>query len=69
MTDFVHNVPIQSPANKVFAAIATQDGNQGWWTHDTVLDPRVGEAAEFGFDTARWCFACASRNSCRRSGW
>jgi uncharacterized protein YndB with AHSA1/START domain len=50
MTDFLHSVPIQAPANKVFAAIATQDGNQGWWTHDTVLDPRVGGAAKFGFD-------------------
>ena len=50
MTDFVHNVLIQAPAKKVFAAIATQAGNQGWWTHDTVLDPRAGGSAEFGFD-------------------
>jgi uncharacterized protein YndB with AHSA1/START domain len=50
MTDFVHIVPIKASAKKVFAAIATQLGNQGWWTHDTVLDPRVGGTAEFGFD-------------------
>jgi len=50
MTDFVHNVSIDAPATKVFAAIATQAGNQGWWTHDTVLDPKVGGRAEFGFD-------------------
>jgi uncharacterized protein YndB with AHSA1/START domain len=49
MTDFIHNVPIDASPDKVYAAIATQAGMQGWWTHDTVMTPKLGGKAEFGF--------------------
>jgi hypothetical protein len=50
MTDLHHSVPINTSPTKVFAAIATQTGNQGWWTKDTVMDPKIGGKAEFGFE-------------------
>ena len=50
MTDLNHSVPINTSPTKVFAAIATQTGNQGWWTKDTVMDPKIGGKAEFGFE-------------------
>lgn len=50
MTDLHFNIPIDAAPDKVFAAIATQSGMQGWWTRDTVLTPGAGGKAEFGFD-------------------
>src|ERR1700730_15404741 len=50
MTDFFHNVPVNAAPEKVYAAIATQAGMQGWWTRDTTMTAKVGCKAEFGFD-------------------
>jgi uncharacterized protein YndB with AHSA1/START domain len=50
MTDLNHNIPINASPAKVYATIATQTGMQGWWTKDTVMAPKVGGNAEFGFD-------------------
>jgi uncharacterized protein YndB with AHSA1/START domain len=50
MIDLFHNVPINAAPEKIYAAIATEAGMQGWWTRDTVMDARVGGKVEFGFD-------------------
>jgi len=50
MTTLSHLVPIKATPDKVYAAIATQAGNRGWWTADSVVDSRLGGKAEFGFD-------------------
>lgn len=50
MVDLTHQVPIGAPAARVYAAIATSEGNRGWWTADSAVDPKVGGKAEFGFD-------------------
>ena len=50
MVDLNHQIPISATAAKVYAAIATTDGNRGWWTADSRVDTRIGGHAEFGFD-------------------
>jgi uncharacterized protein YndB with AHSA1/START domain len=50
MADLKHQVPIDASPAKVYAAIATQKGMQGWWTADTEIDEKAGGTAEFGFD-------------------
>lgn len=49
MADMHHQVPIDASPEKVYEAIATQKGLQGWWTGDCMAEPRVGSVAEFGF--------------------
>jgi len=33
----------------VYKALTTKKGVQGWWTHDTIMEPKVGFIAEFNF--------------------
>lgn len=49
MADMYHEVQIQAPPDKVYQAVATQEGLRGWWTADSVFDAREGGSAEFGF--------------------
>lgn len=49
MAEMRHQIPIDATPERVYDAIATQKGLQGWWTADTVAEPRVGSVAEFGF--------------------
>ena len=50
MIDLHFNVPVAATPEKVFAAIATEPGMQGWWTRDTRMKAQEGGKAEFGFD-------------------
>lgn len=50
MTDLFHNVPINASPERVYAAVATQQGMRGWWTKDSELASKVGGKADFGFD-------------------
>lgn len=50
MPDLMHAIQIAARPEKVYEALTTQKGLQGWWTMDTVAEPRVGSVAEFGFD-------------------
>jgi len=50
MVDLTHQVPITAPAARVFAAVATAEGNRGWWTADSAVEPKVGGSAQFGFE-------------------
>jgi uncharacterized protein YndB with AHSA1/START domain len=49
MPDLLHEIPVDAPAEKVYAALATQKGMRGWWTTDTIMEERVGGLAVFGF--------------------
>jgi uncharacterized protein YndB with AHSA1/START domain len=48
--DLHFNVPVDASPEKTFAAVGTEAGMRGWWTADTVMTPKVGGKAEFGFD-------------------
>jgi uncharacterized protein YndB with AHSA1/START domain len=56
MVDLNHIVPINASAAKVFSAVATTEGNRGWWTADSKVDSKVGGKAEFGFDDRSMVF-------------
>lgn len=49
MADIKHLVLIQASAESVYRAITEQAGLAGWWTTQTVAEPRVGSVAEFTF--------------------
>ncbi|MFI5203202.1 MAG: SRPBCC domain-containing protein [Flavobacteriales bacterium] len=44
-----HDVLIKAQAKKVFRAIATTEGVQGWWTPDCTVPEEQGAIAEFRF--------------------
>jgi uncharacterized protein YndB with AHSA1/START domain len=50
MADLMHEIHVDAPADRVYAALATQAGLQSWWTADTIADATVGGAAQFGFE-------------------
>ncbi len=49
MADIKHNLEIQAPTNKVYQAIAKQEGVQNWWTLQTRITSEIGGSAEFWF--------------------
>lgn len=49
MVDIIHRVGIKASAAKVYDALSTVEGVAGWWTSDTIGDPRVGGALTFRF--------------------
>jgi uncharacterized protein YndB with AHSA1/START domain len=56
MPDLKHNVPINAPPDKVYAAVATEAGMRSWWTADTHMQEKVGGKAEFGFEKRQVIF-------------
>ena len=42
-------VEIHADPSTLYQAIATQAGQQAFWTTDAVVEPTVGSIAEFGF--------------------
>jgi uncharacterized protein YndB with AHSA1/START domain len=56
MAELRHQIPINASPERVFAALATQDGLRGWWTADVTADAKVGGKAEFGFDKRQMVF-------------
>jgi uncharacterized protein YndB with AHSA1/START domain len=56
MPDLHHQIPVDALPEKVYGAIATQEGMRGWWTADTQMDEKPGGKAEFGFDTRQTVF-------------
>ena len=49
MADMIHKIDLAVTPAKVFQALATQEGLQGWWTGDTEASPQIGSIATFGF--------------------
>ncbi|HLW51740.1 MAG TPA: SRPBCC domain-containing protein [Candidatus Angelobacter sp.] len=56
MAESKHLIPILASPEKVYEAVATQKGFQGWWTADTTSDEKTGGKAEFGFDKRAMVF-------------
>ncbi|MGH2397045.1 MAG: SRPBCC family protein [bacterium] len=50
MPFLLHQIAIEAPPERVYAALATQKGLRSWWTVDTTVETRVGGSARFGFD-------------------
>jgi uncharacterized protein YndB with AHSA1/START domain len=44
-----HKLLIEAPVEKVYGALTTQKGLEGWWTPDTIAKPEVGSVARFAF--------------------
>lgn len=44
-----HLVTINCSPYIVYNALTTKTGIQGWWTSDTVIEPKIGTIAEFIF--------------------
>lgn len=44
-----HKTLINSTPDKVYEALTTKKGIQGWWTPDTEIKPEVGNTAIFDF--------------------
>ena len=49
MKSIRHQLIIQAPKEKIYAAITTQRGLAGWWTPDTKTTAEVGSTARFTF--------------------
>jgi len=49
MTEILHRIEIAAPPARLFEAITTKRGFEGWWTDDVVAEPRLGSVAKFGF--------------------
>jgi uncharacterized protein YndB with AHSA1/START domain len=44
-----HRLLIETPAEKLYEAITTQEGLAGWWTTETTAKPEVGNVMRFAF--------------------
>jgi uncharacterized protein YndB with AHSA1/START domain len=51
-----HQIPINAPTDRVYGAVATENGMRSWWTADTTVGDHVGAEAEFGFDGRQMVF-------------
>jgi predicted ester cyclase/uncharacterized protein YndB with AHSA1/START domain len=49
MPEIMHQLTINSSAEKIYQALTEQRSLVGWWTTDVVAEPTVGSVAEFGF--------------------
>jgi len=49
MADIVHKIKINTPAEKVYEAVATVDGLKGWWTANTEGECKEGGKLTFRF--------------------
>jgi uncharacterized protein YndB with AHSA1/START domain len=49
MPEMLHEIRIDAPPERVFAAVATRAGLAGWWTADCEFEARSGGTAVFGF--------------------
>ena len=49
MPDIRHNITIDCKPEKIYQALTTKRGIQGWWTPDTCIEEKIGSTAEFIF--------------------
>ena len=47
MSDILHQITINAPKDKVYAALSTVDGLAGWWTSTTKGESAPGKTLEF----------------------
>ena len=51
MPDIIHRIGVKATPEAVFNTLSTLEGLAGWWTSDTVGDPRPGGVLTFSFMT------------------
>ncbi|MBZ5578321.1 MAG: SRPBCC domain-containing protein [Acidobacteriia bacterium] len=56
MPDLLHEISVQAPPERVYAALTTPDGLRAWWTVDVTAEERVGGRARFGFNQSATVF-------------
>lgn len=49
MKTILHVFDVNTPPDRVFKAITTQEGLSNWWTTDVSVDPGVGGIIDFQF--------------------
>jgi len=49
MSDILHQITINAPKDKVYAALSTVDDLAGWWTSTTKGESAPGKTLEFRF--------------------
>jgi len=49
MPDILHLLNIGASPERVFAAVASEDGVRNWWTRDATLGTQAGGVGEFAF--------------------
>ncbi len=49
MPDILHQLPIAAPPERVFDAIASQEGLSAWWTNQVDGESRLGTILVFRF--------------------
>ncbi|MEA2604567.1 MAG: hypothetical protein QOF89_5559 [Acidobacteriota bacterium] len=50
MPNIVHRIGVEnSSPDKLYSAIATQEGLSSWWTESVIGEPRVGSVLQFRF--------------------
>lgn len=49
MKSICHRLSIETPVEKVYGALTTQEGLSGWWSPETTAKPEVGSIATFAF--------------------
>lgn len=55
MTDILHDFPVAGTVSAVFAAVASSDGLEKWWTRGGAGDGRLGATWDFDFGPQfRW---------------
>lgn len=52
LCDMVHEVEIAADPKAAYRAIATKEGQAGFWTPNNTVEPKVGSVAEFRFRDA-----------------
>lgn len=48
--DIKHELKINAPADKIFSAVATQNGIRGWWSRDNQVGENEGDKSLLKFD-------------------
>jgi uncharacterized protein YndB with AHSA1/START domain len=49
MSDILHEIHIDAPKQKVYAALASRDGLSHWWTSTTTGESEPGKTLQFRF--------------------
>ena len=49
MAEILHQIDCNAAPEKIYLALTTREGLQGWWTADTEAEPEIGTLAVFGF--------------------
>jgi uncharacterized protein YndB with AHSA1/START domain len=56
MPEILHQLRVNTPAERVYAALTQQTGLASWGTRDTTAEPTLGSTAQFGFNNRQIIF-------------